>query len=121
MRIFATAVFLIALVNAASAESALVPKNRWFAVDALNGTNLRGKGLTLFVQPERASSAAFAKGFGGCNDWHSWFDMAGETEVSFTEFTDTEEFALTNSVCRSRRTFWRLLPKLRSSDWRARC
>ena len=61
-------------------------------MDALNGTSLRGKGLTLFVEPEGASSAAFAKGFGGCNDWRSWFDMAGDTEVSFTEFTDTERF-----------------------------
>jgi heat shock protein HslJ len=59
-------------------------------VDALNGTNLRGKGLTLFVEPEGPSSAAFAKGFGGCNDWHSWFDTAGGTDVSFAEFTDTE-------------------------------
>jgi len=90
MRIFATTVFLVAFVNAAWAESALFPKSRWFAVDALNGTSLRGKGLTLFVEPEGASSAAFAKGFGGCNDWRSWFDMAGDTEVSFTEFTDTE-------------------------------
>ena len=63
-------------------------QNRWFAVDALNGTSLRGKGLTLFVEPEAAS--ANAKGFGGCNDWHSWFDTAGGTEVSFSEFTDTE-------------------------------
>ena len=81
---------LVALVNPAWAESALFPKNRWFAVDALNGTSLRGKGLTLFVEPEGASSAAFAKGFGGCNDWHSWFDTAGGTEVSFAQFTDTE-------------------------------
>jgi heat shock protein HslJ len=81
---------LVALVNPAWAESAVFPKNRWFAVDALNGTNLRGKGLTLFVEPEGPSSAAFAKGFGGCNDWHSWFDTAGGTDVSFAEFTDTE-------------------------------
>jgi heat shock protein HslJ len=82
---------LIALVNPAWAESALFPKNRWFAVDALNGTSLRGKGLTLFVfEPEEASGAAFAKGFGGCNDWQSWFDTAGGTEVSFSQFTDTE-------------------------------
>ena len=59
-------------------------------MDTLNGTSLRGKGLTLFVEPEGASSAAFAKGFGGCNDWHSWFDTTGGTEVSFAEFTDTE-------------------------------
>src|SRR6476619_5511294 len=90
MRMFATAVFLVALANSAWAESAVFPKNRWFAVDALNGKSLRGKGLTLFVEPERASSAAFAKGFGGCTDWHSWFDMPGDTEGSFTEFTDTE-------------------------------
>ena len=90
MRIFATTVFLVALVNAAWAESALFPKSRWFAVDALNGTSLRGKGLTLFVETEGTSSAAFAKGFGGCNDWRSWVDMAEETKVSFTEFTDTE-------------------------------
>jgi hypothetical protein len=81
---------LVALANPAWAESALFPKSRWFAVDALNGTNLRGKGLTLFVEPEGPSSAAFAKGFGGCNDWHSWFDTPGGTEVSFAEFTDTE-------------------------------
>ena len=80
---------LVALVNPAWAESALFPKNRWFAVDALNGTSLRGKGLTLFVDAG-TSGAAFAKGFGGCNDWHSWFDTAGETEVSFAQFTDTE-------------------------------
>ena len=91
MRIFATAVFLIALVNPAWAESPpLFPQNRWFVVDTLNGTSLRGKGLTLFVEPEGASSAAFAKGFGVCNDWHSWFDTAGGTEISFAEFTDTE-------------------------------
>ena len=59
-------------------------------MDALNGTSLRGKGLTLFVEPEAPSGAAFAKGFGGCNNWHSWFDTAGGTEVSFAEFTDTE-------------------------------
>lgn len=90
MRIFATAIFLVALVNPARAESALFPANRWFAVDALNGTSLRGKGLTLFVEPEVVSGAAFAKGFGGCNDWQSWFDTAGGTEVSFSQFTDTE-------------------------------
>ena len=89
MRIFATAVFLVALVNSTWAESALFPKNQWFSVDALNGTSLRGKGLTLFVEPEGASKAAFAKGFGGCNDWHSWFDTAGGADVSFAEFTDT--------------------------------
>ena len=95
MRIFATTVFLVAFVNAAWAESAVFPKNRWFAVDALNGKSLRGKGLTLFVEPEGASSAAFAKGFGGCNDWRSWFDMTGDTEVSFTEFTATERVCAT--------------------------
>ena len=60
MRIFATGIVLVALVNPAWAESALFPKSRWFAVDALNGTSLRGKGLTLFVEPEGASSAASA-------------------------------------------------------------
>ena len=59
-------------------------------MDALNGASLRGKGLTLFVEPAGAFGAAFAKGFGGCNDWHSWFDTAGGTEVSFSQFTDTE-------------------------------
>ena len=81
---------LVALANPACAESALFPKNRWFAVDALNGTSLRGKGLTLFVEPEVVAGAAFAKGFGGCNDWHSWFDTAEGTEVSFSQFTDGE-------------------------------
>ena len=51
---------------------------------------MRGKGLTLFVEPEVVSGAAFAKGFGGCNDWHSWFDTAKGTEVSFSQFTDGE-------------------------------
>ena len=59
-------------------------------MDALNGTSLRGKGLTLFVEPEVASGAAFAKGFGGCNNWHSWFDLAEGTEVSFSQFSDSE-------------------------------
>ena len=81
---------LVALVNPAWAESALFPKNRWFAVDALNGTSLRGKGLTLFVEPEVVSGAAFAKGFGGCNNWRSWFDTAEGTEVSFSQFSDSE-------------------------------
>ena len=79
---------LVALANPAWAESALFPTNRWFAVDALNGTSLRGKGLTLFVESEAAS--ATAKGFGGCNHWQSWFETDGGTEVSFAQFTDSE-------------------------------
>ena len=113
MRIFATTVFLVAFVNAAWAESALFPKSRWFAVDALNGTSLRGKGLTLFVEPERASSAAFAKGFGGCNDWRSWFDMAGETEVSFTEFTDTERVCANQQRMQIEKDFLTALAKVK--------
>ena len=79
---------LVVLAYPAWAKSALFPTNRWFAVDALNGTSLRGKGLTLFVESEAAS--ANAKGFGGCNDWHSWFETDGGTEVSFVQFSDTE-------------------------------
>ena len=96
---------LVALAHPTWAESALFPTNRWFTVDALNGTSLRGKGLTLFVEPEGPSSAAFAKGFGGCNDWRSWFDMAGDTEVSFTEFTATERVCANQQRMQSRRTF----------------
>ena len=59
-------------------------------MDALNGTSLRGKGLTLFVESEVVSGAAFAKGFGGCNEWRSWFDTVEGTEVSFSNFTDSE-------------------------------
>ena len=113
MRMFARAVFLILLVNAAWAESALFPKSRWFAVDALNGKSLRGKGLTLFVEPEGASSAEFAKGFGGCNDWRSWFDMAGETEVSFTEFTDTERVCANQQRMQIEKDFLAALAKVK--------
>ena len=80
---------LVALANPAWAESELFPNNRWFAVDALNGTSLRGKGLTLFVESEVVSGAAFAKGFGGCNKWRSWFNT-DEGKVSFSNFTDSE-------------------------------
>ena len=51
---------------------------------------LARQGTTPFVEPEVVSGAAFAKGFGGCNDWHSWFDTAEGTEVSFSQFTDGE-------------------------------
>ena len=51
---------------------------------------LARQGTTPFVEPEVVSGAAFAKGCGGCNDWHSWFDTAEGTEVSFSQFTDGE-------------------------------
>ena len=104
MRIFATTVFLVAFVNAAWAESALFPKSRWFAVDALNGTSLRGKGLTLFVEPEGASSAAFAKGFGGCNDCVLGSTWPETRKLVSLNLPTPREFALTNSGCKSRRT-----------------
>ena len=46
---------LVALAHPTWAESALFPTNRWFTVDALNGASLRGKGLTLFVEPDGTS------------------------------------------------------------------
>ena len=104
---------LVALANPAWAESALFPKNQWFAVDALNGTSLRGKGLTLFVEPEGTSGAAFAKGFGGCNDWHSWFDTAGGTDVSFAEFTDTERVCSNQQRMQIEKDYLAALAKVR--------
>ena len=104
---------LVALANPACAESALFPKNRWFVVDALNGTSLRGKGLTLFVEPEAPSGAAFAKGFGGCNNWHSWFDTVGETEVSFAEFTDTERVCSNQQRMQIERDYLAALAKVK--------
>ena len=82
-------------------------------VDALNGTSLRGKGLTLFVEPEAPSGAAFAKGFGGCNNWHSWFDTVGETEVSFAEFTDTERVCSNQQRMQIERDYLAALAKVK--------
>ena len=104
---------LVALVNPAWAESAVFPKNRWFAVDALNGTNLRGKGLTLFVEPDGTSGATFAKGFAGCNDWHSWFDITGGTEVSFAQFADTERVCSNNQRMQIERDYLAALAKIK--------
>ena len=104
---------LVALAHPTWAESALFPTNRWFTVDALNGTSLRGKGLTLFVEPEGPASAAFAKGFGGCNDWHSWFDTVGGTEVSFAQFADTERVCSNNQRMQIERDYLAALAKIK--------
>ena len=104
---------LVALAHPTWAESALFPTNRWFTVDALNGASLRGKGLTLFVEPDGTSGATFAKGFAGCNDWHSWFDITGGTEVSFAQFADTERVCSNNQRMQIERDYLAALAKIK--------
>ena len=59
-------------------------------MDALNGTSLRGKGLTLFVEPEAALARHLPKALGAATTGILGSSTAGGTEVSFAQFADTE-------------------------------
>ena len=51
---------------------------------------LAWQGTNPLCRIQVVSGAAFAKGFGGCNEWRSWFDTVEGTEVSFSQLSDSE-------------------------------
>lgn len=57
------------------AEAAKFPMDEWFDVENLNGKNVRGKHLTLFVHDGSGGFSASASGGTGCHAWGSAYQL----------------------------------------------
>lgn len=81
-------------------------------MDELNGTDLRGKGLTFEFRkrwfPVPPESDRYAYGFAGCNDWHAEITHHG----AFADLTVTKKICPDEQVMQTERNFLAALAKV---------
>jgi heat shock protein HslJ len=85
---------LVGVVAAPSfAQSADFPAKRWFAVETLNGADVRDKALTFFadtVSPDGAPVPT-ASGSGGCNTWRASYEIKAPDQFKLGDIASTKK------------------------------
>src|SRR5262245_18503855 len=74
-RWIALCLLFVSLAPPLWAEAAKFPMGEWFDVETLNGKDVRGKHLTLFVHDGSGGFSASASGGTGCHSWGSAYQL----------------------------------------------
>jgi len=117
MRRLAIVVLLMALAHPGFAQSAGFPIKRWFAVETLNGTDVRANELTFFadaVSPDGGEPTAY--GFAGCNTWRARPDISDPDEIRLGDIATTKKFCQEGDTMRIEGDYVRALSRV--ARWR---
>ena len=92
MRRLTVALLVMALGHPGFAQPAGFPIKRWFAVETLNGIDVRANGLTFFADSVADGGGPTAHGFAGCNTWRARPDIRDPDQIRLGEIATTKKF-----------------------------